>query len=477
MATVDHLFVLALENRSFDHFFGLSGRAGIPRPADGGFGPGATDRAAFDPPHEFEDVHAQVADGAMSGFDSRTKLAFEPSQIPIISQLAEEFVLFDNWFASVPGPTWPNRFFMHAASSGGLSTSPTQLQASGAVIRPGGAFKFEKGSVFDRLTQQGKSWRVYHGDVQPQVLALPGMVDLYLKGGDHFCPLYDGDPHFSNFAADVADAAYAPAYTFIEPDYAIQLFSQFAYGDSQHPLGQVSAGEALIKHVYEALRNSPIWPSSALLIVWDEHGGFFDHVAPVPATPPGDAPLNAPAGSAVFAFDTLGVRVPALLASPLAPKGKLGSELFAGQHFDHASIAKSLFENFALGAPLTARDANAVSWNACLDAGARATGDLGPATLSATPAAASLDAAAAPAPGDVDGFLAGKALVAVDLDRGIADASGKPALAPTTPQSAAEYEQARSTALSDPAFRSHVVQYINEVSVRVRAHRARLRST
>ena len=89
MATVDHVFVLMLENRSFDHFFGLSGRPSIPKPDDPEFGPGATDRAAVDPPHEFQDVQKQLAGTAMSGFDKEAKVAFEPPQIPVISQLPE----------------------------------------------------------------------------------------------------------------------------------------------------------------------------------------------------------------------------------------------------------------------------------------------------------------------------------------------------------------------------------------------------
>ncbi|MEP6504613.1 MAG: alkaline phosphatase family protein [Betaproteobacteria bacterium] len=477
MSPIDHVFVLVLENRSFDHFFGLSGRASVPRPADPDFQPGATDRAAFDPPHEFDAVQAQVAGGAMSSFDPRAKRAFLASQVPVLSQLADEFVLFDNWFASVPGPTWPNRFFLHAASSGGLATSPTQLQESGATITTKTPFRFEHGTIFDRLASRGKKWRVYHGDVHPQVLALPGMVRQYLNGSDHFCPLYDGDPHFSNFAADVADSGYEPAYTFIEPNYAIRMDSQFRFGDSQHPLGLVSAGEALIKYVYEAIRNSPLWPTSALLVTWDEHGGYYDHVAPPAATPPGDAPLNAPTKGRdpKFAFDRLGVRVPALLISPLAPRGWLGSELFPGACFDHASLVRSVFETFALGAPLTARDASAPSWNACLRADARGAAQAAPTVLAATvsdlrsvaetPAPRSVDA--------VDGFLAGAALIAHELDHHVAAESGRAPVANAAPQSAAAYAAARRASLRDPQFRSHVVQYINEVGVRVRGQQAR----
>lgn len=477
MAAVDHVFVLMLENRSFDHFFGLSGRASIPRPTDPDFAPGATDRASCDPPHEFADVKRQIAGGAMTGFDPPAKLAFSATQIPIVSQLADEFVLFDNWFSSVPGPTWPNRFFVHTASSGGLATSPSQFQSAGAVISPNSPFKFQNGSIYDRLNKQGKKWRVYHGDAQPQVLAVPGMVKAYLKGNDHFRPTFGSDADFSDFATDVGSASYEPAYTFIEPDYAVQLFSQFKQGDSQHPLGLVSAGEKLIKHVYESIRNSPLWPRSVLLVTWDEHGGFFDHVQPPPAVPPGDIPYNKPSNGADpgFAFDQLGVRVPALLISPLVPKGKLGSELFPGQHFDHSSVVKSVFDNFALGAPLTARDGAAPSWNPCLSAAARAGLGDGPVRLSAIvqPKALPMAKGLARQPKDVDGFLAGMALIALDLDRSMSRTSRKSPIASMGLQTQLQYQKARSASLKDPHFRLNLIQYVNEVAVRTQAHRAK----
>jgi phospholipase C len=476
---VDHVFVLMLENRSFDHFFGLSGRPSVPKPTDPEFSPGATDRASYDPPHEYADVQTQISGGTMAGFDKTAKLAFEPSQIPVISQLADEFVLFDNWFASVPGPTWPNRFFVHAASSGGLATSPTQFQEGGAVISPATPFKFQNGSIYDRLDSQQKKWRVYHGDVHPQVLAMPGLGEKYLTSAENFCPTYPSNPHFSDFATDVNSASYGPAYTFIEPDYALQIFSQFRNGDSQHPLGLVSAGEKLIKYVYESLRASPIWSKCVLLVLWDEHGGFYDHVPP-PANvaPPGDTPYNKPTDGhdPGFAFDRLGVRVPALLISPLAPRGKLGSELFPGATFDHSSVIKSVFENFGLGAPLTGRDAAAPSWNACLDANARADVGDGPAVLSAPakPKAAELAQKAMPAvtvPKDVDGFLAGMSLISMDLDREISNQTGKAPIANITTQSPASYDAARRASLADPNFRLQLVQYINEVSVHAQVHR------
>jgi len=475
---IDHVFVLMLENRSFDHFFGLSGLPGVPRPPDARFTPGAADRCPIDPPHEFADVQAQIAGGAMTGFQGAQWLGFQPGQVPVVSELAQEFVLFDNWFASVPGPTWPNRFFVHAASSGGLATSPTQFQASGATIGTHSPFQFEHGSIFDRLDARGLKWRVYHGDVHPQVLALPGMVRRYLGGGDEFCPSLPGDPHFSDFATDVADPHYAPAYTFIEPNYAIQLGSQFRFGDSQHPKGLVSAGEDLIRHVYENLRASPLWASSALLVLWDEHGGFHDHVAPGAAVPPGDVEHNRPTDGSDpgFRFDRLGLRVPALLVSPWAPRGALGSRLFPGAVFDHSAVPKSVFECFGLGAPLTARDAAAPSWNAGLLAQPRTGAADGPLTLAAPPAPALARVTHAPAtPTTLDGTLAGTALNALAVDRALAASTGRPTISRSGSQSAADYRRDRRRALASPQFPLEMAEYINAVGVRAHAHRLRAR--
>jgi len=477
MPVVDHLFVLMLENRSFDHFFGLSGLPGVMRPPAPPFGPGATDRASFDPGHEFVDVQRQIAGGGMTGFDPEAAKGFLPSQLPVITQLAGEHVLFDNWFSSMPGPTWPNRFFVHAASSGGLADSPSAAKAFGAVTLPAAEFRFQHGTIFDRLDAARVPWRVYHGDSMPQVLACQGMVARYLKPGSGNFRAFSGDnagdPGFAN---DVMDPGYAPAYTFIEPNYAIRLIGSFRNGDSQHPKGLVSAGEALLRQVVAALQDAPIWERSALLVLWDEHGGFYDHVSPPPAVPPGDWPVNQSAGKVAFGFDALGPRVPAVLVAAGAPRGALGSTLFPGESFDHAAVVHALIENFELGLPLTARDGAASNFLSCLRAKA-------PAVKPVVPLAA---AAAPPAPAGgtagvgnerLDGFLEGTALIALDLDRQIAAATRRPmlALAPRRRALASPALLGASLLGREPGARPEVAQYIVDVAARVQTHLATVR--
>jgi len=373
-----HVFVLMLENRSFDHFFGQSGLPGVdpPNSANWACTVGAPDRVKQDMGHELQDVsqEMQTKNGIpMKGFETiphanDAMAEFDKNNLLVLRTLAREFVLFDNWFSSMPGPTWPNRFFVHAASSGGLTNSPSSWSCFRATTAADCAFSFENGTVFDRIEKAGKTWRIYHAGTFPQVLAVKGMVDR------HDDPTYFRDLNvggkYDPFAKDVT-SEYAIDYTFLEPDHGIV----FGNGDSQHPPFSVAKGERLVKYVYETIRNSPIWQDSALLVTWDEHGGFFDHINPPPAAPPGDGPLNhgrEDVQPSEFDFTQLGVRVPALLISPYVPKGALASRLFPDVAFDHASIVRSLRELLGLGGPLTQRDNSAPSWLPCFSETSRA---------------------------------------------------------------------------------------------------------
>jgi phospholipase C len=152
---------------------------------------------------------------------------------------------------------------------------------------------------------------------------------------------------------DLANQGFASVrYVHIEPSYG--FLDKFRYGSSQHPLASVRVGDNFIKTIYEAIRNSPVWESSLLIITWDEHGGFYDHVPPPPAVPPGDIPTAAHSKNG-FRFDQLGVRVPAIVISPRIPKN-----LIDHRTYDHASILATIEKLFELD-PLTDRDRNANS--------------------------------------------------------------------------------------------------------------------
>jgi phospholipase C len=416
---IRHVFVLMLENRSFDHLLGAStgtvDEQGEPRPGVG-IDPttgtpttvdGPTDQTnvhdgdvfavrtgapfvmPMDPPHEFCDVLQQLASVEVTGDDQcaysgryppltlggfvdnyASRAAAEDNadamtdpgavlacltteQVPVLSTLAREFAVCDRWFSSMPGPTWPNRFFLHAATSGGLDRSPTAWET---VVSQFGGYHFEHGSIFEALDRHRLAWRVYHGDPLPQVAALSVMdLDTMLS---HFRGVDD-------LYHDLQDDRFTPAYVFIEPDYGLLTppLGDFQCGNSQHPRDDVTRGDALIKLVYEAIRQSPHWESSLLLITYDEHGGFYDHVPPPPGVPPGDVtdPANNRHG---FRFDQLGVRVPAVVVSPWVPDlrsaGPESPDCNVVDHtpYDHSSLLATLEHLYGVP-PLTARDAQA----------------------------------------------------------------------------------------------------------------------
>jgi phospholipase C len=169
----------------------------------------------------------------------------------------------------------------------------------------------------------------------PQVSALKGVTLLDVNSLTHF-------------AADL-EGPYPYQYTFIEPNYGDITADTYVGGSSQHPMDDVYGGEGLVKAVYEAIRNSPLWATSLLIITYDEHGGFYDHLPPVDATPPNDGSgfgLN----DTHFPFDLYGVRVPAIVVSPLIAAGVVDHTVY-----DHSSVLATVERLFGMPA-LTQRD-------------------------------------------------------------------------------------------------------------------------
>ena len=272
---------------------------------------------------------------------------FAQGSLPVLTALAREFVLCDHWFSSMAGPTEPNRMFVHAATSGEWDDSPTKddyeeifgAKAAGAADY---GIAFENGTIFDALRRAKVPFRIYAGDRFPQVGLLAG-ISLYSDVDD-----------FDNFFGDLSDPNYDAAYTFIEPRYdeiSEQSGLQFV-NNSQHPANSVALGEGLIKSVYETIRNSPHWNESMLIITWDEHGGFFDHVPPPPAKPipTSSAPDGIQGKDHGFIFDQYGPRVPAVVISPWCPQN-----MIEHRQLEHSFIPATVEQLFGLK-PLTIRD-------------------------------------------------------------------------------------------------------------------------
>jgi phospholipase C len=226
--------------------------------------------------------------------------------------------------------------FIHGASAAGLDHSPTTFEIAEWESIAG--FSFPRGNIFDRLKTAGVSRCLYGGDDFPMVAALKGITLGDIR-------------HYSLFRADLAQANYPYSYAFIEPSY--DVLHDYKAGTSQHPLGDVTAGETLIKETYEAIRASSVWNKSVLIVLWDEHGGFFDHAGAPAAIAPGDTTTTAKNNTNGFTFEKYGARVPAVIVSPLIPKN-----LVDHRTYDHAAIPKFLESLYGM-APLTARDAAA----------------------------------------------------------------------------------------------------------------------
>lgn len=362
----EHLVVLMMENRSFDHMLGflktknylIDGLNGDETniAADGGspiqVSPNARDENDLtpDPSHEFPDITWQIYRNATGEDNGQEKMqgfvedyaadsnnahhgpavmrCFQENSLPVLSFLAKTFAVSDKWFASVPASTIPNRLFAHAASSGESLTQD-------AIEAPATAK-----TIFQSMDEDNSAtYAIYASG--PSIL----LANLYLMGKqDRFFPV-------EQFVNDCNNNALAD-YCFIEPLY------NGAHANSQHPDFSVSKGEAIIGQVYSAIRDSPAWENTLLLIVYDEHGGLYDHVFPPTLTKAVDMPDLGPTKDFGFKFDRLGVRVPAVLVSPWLDAGTILPD-----QYDHCSIVKTVRQLFCTDqTPFTWREAQATSF-------------------------------------------------------------------------------------------------------------------
>jgi len=252
---------------------------------------------------------------------------FPDAEIPVLGTLAKQFAVLTDWHASVPGETWPNRQFAHAATSHGTANIEYGF--------------YDDVTVFERLADAGRDWAVYLDGVA-QVWVYPR---LWLDGTERFHGM-------ARFLRDVADGT-LPAYSFIEPNHGYGA----GEGNSQHPGNNTIkgdsflAGEQLMAQIYDALVANPgLFAKTLFLVTYDEHGGFFDHCPPHRVASP-DRFLDRSG----FDFSWTGVRVPAVAVSPLIPAGTVD-----GTFYDHATIAATVRRQFAPAAdPLSRRDAEA----------------------------------------------------------------------------------------------------------------------
>jgi phospholipase C len=394
MAKIAHVVVLMLENRSFDHIFGF--RQGIhgltgdefnlldPSHSQSDFNPAfLVDQeapyavlAGQGPGHSIHATNYQLCNdkagpslgvaATNNGFVRNYKdelrsdhirnpdpdvirvvmQSLSLAKLPSINALADAFCLCDNWFAEVPGPTQPNRLYMHAATSTGFALNNWKRVLN---VR----------TIYNSLAEAGFGWATYSFDTNEvlefsQVNSETANFKLFEEA----------------FKVDVQQGTLA-TYSFIVPRFFNSTDSTAAtsgLANSQHAPQDARYGDNLIADVYEALRSNPdVWKKSVLIVTYDEHGGFYDHVVPPSQNIPNPDGLTSPTEddpsfAPTFAFDRLGLRVPALIVSPWVKAGRVDST-----QYQHTSVLATLKKLCGLTEFLTERDASANTFEGLFD--------------------------------------------------------------------------------------------------------------
>lgn len=342
LADVDNIVLVIMENRSFDHYFGsatfledwqVEGLTGNESNLD--ISGTAVQVFAMDnlevadPPHDWDPVHASWNDGANDGFVVQHELDhptthtevmgyYVRSQLPILYALAESYTLCDHWHCAVLGPTWPNRFYLHGASAGGTTNnfpSPTLT------------------SIWDVLEDADISHANYYSDI-------PWVWGAYAN------PFVNYTSQIDEFFA-AAEAGSLPRFSVIDPNFGLLGGGEGQNDD--HPDANVTMGQVFLASIYQALAQSPQWSRCLLIITYDEHGGFYDHVPPPVAV------------DDEFEFQRMGFRVPSIVIGPHVRRGCVNSNTL-----EHCSVFATVNTRFGLS-PINNRVAQTADLSSCIN--------------------------------------------------------------------------------------------------------------
>jgi phospholipase C len=354
MPQVEHIIIYMQENHSYDSYLGMFSEGdgyrrhkGVPQNSNPDPDLGGQAVSVFHAPdtcqtgtgvsQNWVNTHNQIDFGRMDGFllDGNTNAMryWDGTDIPFYYSLASTFPLCDRWFASAPAQTYPNRMYLQAATSQDLIA--TDLSKVLTMPHPAG------GTIWDKLNAFGIPWNDYAWDLPDIAL----FQHTYQANVGHV-------KTFPQFLTDCA-AGSLPPVSIVSP--GINFYTE----ENPH---DVQLGEAYSSSIINAVMASPAWPKTVLLFMYDEHGGYYDHVPPPPAIPPDDiAPAVAPAPNAPAAWNIYGLRVPAFVISPYSRRHHVSHVVR-----DHTSVLRFIETKFNLGA-LTRRDANANGIESCLD--------------------------------------------------------------------------------------------------------------
>ncbi|RDW62366.1 hypothetical protein BP6252_11799 [Coleophoma cylindrospora] len=368
---IKNVVVLVEENRSFDSMVGglsyspeINGllhhnycnSMNVSDPnqkADVCAGPRAQDVAVDDPGHSIYGANMQLygtyhpdeaavkaglQDAHMRGFVTEQSVTYSTlnqtraaeainyytqDQVRVLNSIAENYVLFDRWFAAVPGPTNPNRAYLTSGTSHGHGYNDNSFDVYGHPQR----------SVFEQLTEYNVSWINYQNSTTGPGLGFNPDAAFYnwtLQSGAANTSILPLEQFYTDAAAGTL-----PQFTYINPECC-------SY-QSMHPPSPITLGEQFVKGIYDAVRNSPQWNETLFILTFDEHGGFADHVPPPVNVPAGDnltyTEVAADGKNVTFDFTRLGVRVPTILISPWVGQGLVEHKgINKGGEYTHTSI-------------------------------------------------------------------------------------------------------------------------------------------
>lgn len=343
---VEHVIVIMQENHSFDNYFGhlsdpkhygsaVDGHVpGMSNPdGKGGLIPisHSQNLCPDDPNHAWDFMHDDWDHGANDRFvinnGSWVMTYFDETDIPYYYALADRFAIGDRYFSAVLGPTFPNRFYMMTGTSFGHVQNDMPDNNG-----------FTQKTIFEQFNNNGVSWKYYEDG--------PGYLRL-------FTTFYKNNRSHTGTSADLTKDiknGSLPQVSFL--DFTFE-------GEDEHPDGDIQEGQSLVATQINALINSPEWKNTAVFLMYDEGGGFFDHVSPPAACVPDSIPPMLDKNNTYKAgFDRDGFRVPLVVISPFAKRHYVSHVIY-----DHTSVIKFIETKFNIPA-LTARDANA---NAMMD--------------------------------------------------------------------------------------------------------------
>jgi phospholipase C len=328
LSAIDNIVVVMMENRSFDHLFGslredpqypdrarLDGLLGGEMNLDAQGRPVFVKRmpgngaGSFNPKHDAVSAAKCFAQGTNNAFAivnegpfvSEVMSRLERDQVPFFYSLADNFTICDRWFSSTMGPTWPNRFFLHATTAAGRHVNHP--------MGFGGP-----STVWDRMAERCYTTKNYGAG--PVLWYTAGFPLRAMSGNDSLT-----SATIEEFFSD-ARAGQLPSFSVIDPNFKI---------NDGYPQHDLSLAEGFVASIYRAMSESPQWARSLLVITFDEHGGYFDHVVPPRTVDPHSD------------FQQLGFRVPALVIGPSVWQGRV-----VNTQFEHSSVAATLKTRFGI---------------------------------------------------------------------------------------------------------------------------------